>query len=74
MSVAFQLLDRELMVKTLSACLAATTVKLIKWLVSSSLRAQHAFVLGLFGADEFSKSHGELTSFFVRFDKSKLPS
>ena len=74
MSVAFQSFDRELMVETLTACCASTTVKLIKWLVLLSLRAQHAFVLGLFGADEFSKSHGELTSFFVRFDKSKLPS
>ena len=62
------------MVETLSTCWAATKVKLIKWLVLSSLRAQYAFVLGWFGAEEFSKLHCELTSFFVRFDKSKLPS
>jgi hypothetical protein len=74
MSVAFQSFDRELMVETLTACCASTTVNLFKWLVLSSLRAQHAFVLCWFGGDEFSKSHGEMTSFFVRFDKSKLPS
>ena len=33
----------------------------------------HSCLVG-FGADEFSKSHGELTPFFVRFDKSKLTS
>ena len=61
MSVAFQSLDLELMVETLTACCASTTVKLIKWQVLSSLRAQHAFVLGWFGGDEFSKTDGELT-------------
>ena len=64
MSVAFQSFDRELMVERLTACCASTTVKLIKLLVLSSLRAQHAFVLGWFGGDEFSNTDGELT-FFV---------
>lgn len=70
MSVAFQLLDRELMVERLTACCASTTVKLIKLLVLSSLRAQNAFVLGWFGADEFTKSHGELTSFLCDLTKA----
>ena len=70
MSVAFQSFDRELTVERLTACCASTIVKLIKLLVLSSLRAQHAFVLGWFGADEFSKSHGELTPFLCDLTKA----
>ena len=74
MSVAFQTFDRELIAETLTAFCPSTTVKLIKWLVLSILRAKHAFVLSWFGAFENFRAHGKPTSFFVRFDKIKLPS
>ncbi len=70
MSVAFQSFDRELMADTLTALCPSTTVKLIKWVVLSSLRAKHAFVLGWFGAFENSRAHGKPTSFLCDLTKA----